>query len=152
MREAPRLTDEQQVIEIPLSKDIISETSSWTYGDITIMVPAFLIAVECLGISVVLCWAFNPRSYFLENLHSRMSSESPNISPSYHGGFMGMKALIDAAWMWDPFKHCFLAFTLLPSVSSLERRYISNLQMTSVCRGRRRRSLRITQSTLIPTR
>jgi hypothetical protein len=83
------------------------------------MIPAFLVSVESFFIAIMFFFAFNPNEYFIHGrLVTTTTAESGYLGPykSYSGGFLGLKGLWEAIFIWDMITNTLCAFRLLPTV------------------------------------
>jgi hypothetical protein len=111
----------QEVIKILLSKKVLHVTKTWTYGDISVMIPALLISVESFVIAIVFFFAYSPKKYFITRSPQRFMEAGIGASTrSYCGGFLGVKALFEALFMWDLITSSVQAFKFVPSVFGFE--------------------------------
>jgi hypothetical protein len=83
------------------------------------MIPALLISVEAFVISIIFFFAYNPRKYIIRNVTLSDVVVEPGyvvrLEP-YYGGFLGIKALWEASFMWDLIVNTGRAFRLFPSL------------------------------------
>ncbi|KAJ9302767.1 hypothetical protein DTO271G3_141 [Paecilomyces variotii] len=72
--------------------------------DLKIGIPNLLICIEMAIFAVMHLWAFKWQPYRLDSLNASNDPEFYGGKARYHGGFMGIKALIDAFNPWDLMK------------------------------------------------
>lgn len=67
-------------------------------------IPNLLICIEMAIFSILHIWAFKWRPYTLDNLNASGDPEFYPGKARYQGGFMGLKAIVDAFNPWDLMK------------------------------------------------
>lgn len=72
--------------------------------DIKVGIPAMLLCIEMAFFSILHIWSFSSKPYKLGNKEYMASAAPGELPQSYQGGFLGIKALIDAMNPWDFFK------------------------------------------------
>jgi hypothetical protein len=92
------------LISFLTSSGAIKATEKIQTPDIKVGIPAMLLCIEMAFFSILHIWSFSWKPYILNN---KVYSADDNIkgeTERYHGGFMGVKALVDSMNPWDMWK------------------------------------------------
>ncbi|KAL1851178.1 hypothetical protein Plec18170_006502 [Paecilomyces lecythidis] len=92
------------LISFLTSSGVLKPTRLVQSQDVKIGIPNLLICIEMAIFSVLHIWAFKWQPYKLENVNTSDDPEFFGGKARYSGGFMGIKALIDAFNPWDLMK------------------------------------------------
>jgi len=115
----------QEVIRILISKNVLSPSKTWTYGDLSVMIPALLISVESFVVSILFLFAYIPKDYFISRYPvtpTMVESGDVGRITLYSGGFLGYKAMFDSLFMWDLVSNTVQTFKFVPSLFRQEQR------------------------------
>lgn len=92
------------IISFLTSGGLIKSTNKFQNPDIKIGIPSMLLCMEMAIFSLLHLWAFSWRPYDVKNSKSLAAENAPGWSGSradYRGGFLGIKALMEAFNPWD---------------------------------------------------
>ncbi|KAF2423721.1 DUF300-domain-containing protein [Tothia fuscella] len=82
---------------------VLKPSDRIAYPDIKVGLPAMLLAVEMTIFAIMHIFAFSWKPYILDKTSTSYATGAP-VPAQYHGGFLGVKALLDAFNLWDVVK------------------------------------------------
>ncbi|KAI9753215.1 MAG: Phosphatidylglycerol/phosphatidylinositol transfer protein [Chaenotheca gracillima] len=79
--------------------NLVKPSDSVDYADLTVGIPSILLCVEMALFAILHIWAFPFKGYHKNNVSA--VSEFYDGAPGYQGGFLGVRAYMDAFNPWD---------------------------------------------------
>ncbi|KAJ5182686.1 hypothetical protein N7492_000302 [Penicillium capsulatum] len=92
------------LISLLVSGGAIKATDKMAMNDLKHGLPEFMINIEMFIFSLVHIWSFSFKPYVISNQATEITDFYGNGKASYEGGYLGLKALIDAMNPLDLFK------------------------------------------------